>query len=212
MPHPDPTSAAAHAGALPADAYLAPLVASGAARGEVELRMRRIVEESYAFLWRTLRRLGVPDAQVEDAAQSVLCVAARRLADVQLGSERSFLIGAAIRVASDARRSARRRREEPAEDPAAHVAHPGASPEQTAGDQEARRILGEILDGMPDELRVVFVLFELEELPLAEVATLLAIPGGTAASRLRRAREHFEAAARRVQAVQRRMAREGGRT
>jgi RNA polymerase sigma-70 factor (ECF subfamily) len=58
---------------------------------------------------------------------------------------------------------------------------------------------------MPIELRVVFVLFELEEMTTAEIATLLEIPSGTVASRLRRARETFEDHVARVRA--RRMAR-----
>ena len=196
----------------PGAAFLPPAGDAAAAlpRSALEARMRRVVQDNYAFLWRTLRRLGVPEASVEDAAQNVLCVLARRLGEVPPSSERSFLIGTAIRVASDARRGARRRREDPADDPAAHVAHPGPSPEQSARESDARRVLGDILDAMPDELRAVFVLFELEELPLAEVATLLELPGGTAASRLRRAREHFQAAAERFRAVERRMSGEGG--
>jgi RNA polymerase sigma-70 factor (ECF subfamily) len=53
---------------------------------------------------------------------------------------------------------------------------------------------------MPLELRAVFVLFELEQIKVAEIATMLGIPEGTAASRLRRAREHFQDAVRRLEA------------
>ena len=49
-----------------------------------------------------------------------------------------------------------------------------------------------MLDGLTDDLRVSFVLYELEGLSSPEIATLLGIPLGTVASRLRRAREAFE--------------------
>jgi RNA polymerase sigma-70 factor (ECF subfamily) len=61
-------------------------------------------------------------------------------------------------------------------------------------------LLDEVLDAMTMDLRTVFVLFELEELPTAEIARLLEIPVGTAASRLRRAREEFHVLAKRVRA------------
>ncbi|MFT3771354.1 MAG: sigma factor-like helix-turn-helix DNA-binding protein [Minicystis sp.] len=53
---------------------------------------------------------------------------------------------------------------------------------------------------MPLDLRAVFVLFELEQATMAEIAAMLDLPPGTVASRLRRAREHFQAAARRIAA------------
>jgi RNA polymerase sigma-70 factor (ECF subfamily) len=67
---------------------------------------------------------------------------------------------------------------------------------------KARLLLDSILDGMPSDLRTVFVLFELEELATHEIAELLGIPRGTAASRLRRAREDF---AQRLSRVERRL-------
>ncbi len=71
-----------------------------------------------------------------------------------------------------------------------------------------RRALDElqrILDALPEELRAVFVLFEIEELTMAEVALVLGIPAGTAASRLRKARDAFERIVARKRAAARRM-------
>ena len=51
----------------------------------------------------------------------------------------------------------------------------------------------EVLDVMPIDLRTVFVLFELEGMSTVEIAPVLGIPVGTASSRLRRAREEFQA-------------------
>ena len=77
---------------------------------------------------------------------------------------------------------------------------PGPNPEQTTERREARKLLDEILDEMDDDPREVFVLFELEATPRAEIAALLDVPEGTCASRLRRAREQFEASAKRMRA------------
>ena len=56
------------------------------------------------------------------------------------------------------------------------------------------------LDALPDDLRTVFVLFEVEEMASADIAAALDLPLGTVASRLRRAREAFGTAAKRVRA------------
>ncbi len=57
-----------------------------------------------------------------------------------------------------------------------------------------------VLSEMPTELREVFVLFELEELPVSDVAEVLSIPLGTVGSRLRRARDDFHDRVRRMKA------------
>jgi RNA polymerase sigma-70 factor (ECF subfamily) len=65
--------------------------------------------------------------------------------------------------------------------------------------REARRVLDQILDGLSEDLRAVFLLYELEGQTMAEIASILGTPMGTVASRLRRAREEFQTAARRFQ-------------
>jgi RNA polymerase sigma-70 factor (ECF subfamily) len=67
--------------------------------------------------------------------------------------------------------------------------------------KEERALLDRVLDGMPDDLRTVFVLFVLEGTSTPEIAALLGLPSGTVASRLRRAREAFHDIARRIQAL-----------
>src|SRR4051812_8575322 len=74
-------------------------------------RLRAIVDEHYEFLWRSLRRLGVPEAGVEDSAQQVLLVLSQRIDGVALGAEKSFLFATALRVAADARKKLSRARE-----------------------------------------------------------------------------------------------------
>ena len=155
----------------------------------------------YASVWRLLRRFGVHDAQLDDAAQEVFWVAARRLSDIEPGRERAFLYGVALRVASN---DVRRQRDTPcAADLDSLTALPDSrpSPEQALEQRRARELLDAVLARMPLELRTVFVLFELEGMQIRDIAELQAIPLGTAGSRLRRAREEFSAIAKRVRAL-----------
>lgn len=172
-------------------------------------RLRALVEEHLAFLWRSMVRLGVPRADADDAVQQVFLVAARKLPEIEPGRERAFLFGAAFRIANRARRTLHRRREVLEGEPAEQAA-PEPDPEELLDRARARAALDAILDTMPLELRAVFVLFELEQLTISEIAPMLELPPGTAASRLRRAREHFQAAVKRIEA--RRAAPRGDRT
>jgi RNA polymerase sigma-70 factor (ECF subfamily) len=153
-------------------------------------RLRAIVDENFDFIWRLLRRFGLSEDKADDAAQQVFIVAARKLGDIQSGSERSFLFGTALRVASDVRRSASARREIPHSDVGIEL-EGGARPDDLVEQRHARSTLDAILEAMDLDLRTVFVLFEIEELSTPEIAELLGIPHGTVASRLRRAREEF---------------------
>lgn len=166
---------------------------------ERDARLRRIVECHHAFLWRSLRRLGVDEALVDDAAQAVLLVVARRLSEIERGAERSFVFQTALRVASDHRRARARRPPTASLDDASEEPSPDARPDEIVERSQQRAHLDQLLDELDADLRTVFVLFELEELSLTEIAEIVGIPRGTAASRLRRAQETFEAAARRFQ-------------
>jgi RNA polymerase sigma-70 factor (ECF subfamily) len=167
---------------------------------DADVRLRAIVRENYAFLWRSLRRLGVTAADVDDAAQRVLGVLSRRLADVADGSERAFLFQTAFRVAQETRRARRRDRMALDQERVDGEADPAPLADEALASAEARALLDEVLDAMPLDVRAVFVLFELEQLTTSEIAALLAIPPGTVSSRLRRGREEFESIARRVRA------------
>jgi RNA polymerase sigma-70 factor (ECF subfamily) len=169
-------------------------------RGDARARrFRRLVREHFDFVWRTVRRFGVAPADADDAAQEVFLVACRRLDGIVPERERAFLFGTSVRVASTRRRSAARRNEAPEAD-LERVAALELDPEQLAELAAARAVLQRILDGMNDDVRAVFVLAELEELPTHEIAALLAIPAGTVSSRLRSAREAFRSAVARLAA------------
>jgi RNA polymerase sigma-70 factor, ECF subfamily len=156
-----------------------------------------IDEADVLALWRLLRRLGVPNADADDATQEVYLVVAERGAEILPGKERAFVYGIALRVAHS--RLRRRDRSVELDEPSmADEDAPGI--EDLVDQREARKLLDELLEQMPFELRAVFVLFELEELSTVEIADALEIPRGTAASRLRRAREDFQIRVTRLRA------------
>lgn len=168
------------------------LADKGAERQTEAQRVRAMVEIHFDFVWRVLRRLGVPGGDADDAAQQCFLVASRRVREIGATEERAFLFQTAVRVASNANRT-RRRHPEHGDDALTQVADPSQGVEERLDRQRARALLDEVLDSMPEALRATFVLFELEGFTTPEVASLQSIPLGTAASRIRRAREHFDA-------------------
>jgi RNA polymerase sigma-70 factor (ECF subfamily) len=161
-------------------------------------RISRLFVDHFDLVWRTVRRLGVPPAAIDDAAQEVFVIAARKLDAIEAGKEKAFLYGTSIRVAADARRAHARR--EVASVEADDVGDDRASAGELVDQKRARELLDAIIARMPDDARDVFVLYELEGLTMAEIAGALELPAGTVASRLRRARELFAAAIARHEA------------
>jgi RNA polymerase sigma-70 factor, ECF subfamily len=153
-------------------------------------RVREAFESQYDKIWRLLRRCGVPASGADDATQQVFLIFTERLADVREGSDRAFLFGTALRLASTLRRTAKR---EPPTEHADLEASPLAGTDELADQRRARATLDSLLEKMDGDLRTVFVLYELQQFTSVEIAKMLSIPLGTAASRLRRAREQFRA-------------------
>jgi RNA polymerase sigma-70 factor (ECF subfamily) len=182
----DPSPSASSASA---SASAGPYAADGA-------RVSTLVNAHHAFVWRSIRRLGVVQGDVDDAVQKVFLVASRKLAAIGPEQERSFLFSAAVRIASNARRSQARTRHDGVDDLDAYESA-AASPEASTADRE---LLDRLLEPLPLEIRSVFILFELEQLTTQEIGELLEIPTGTAASRLRRARELVDEAISRLNA------------
>lgn len=165
-----------------------------------EARVGAMFDAHYDAIWRTVKRLGVPDADADDAAQRVFVVAARRLDTILHGHEGRYLYGVAVRVASEMRRRAPSRRIAGGEEVLAAIPDDAVGPEEALLESEARDALDAALDGMADDLRTVLVLVEIEGMAIVDLAEILEVPVGTATSRLRRAREEFSASARRVRA------------
>jgi RNA polymerase sigma-70 factor (ECF subfamily) len=188
-------------GSLSAHAAISKTASLGAAQAvDAHARLSVLAREHFSFIWRSLRRLGVAELLVDDAAQQVFEVAARRVSDLEPGRERAFLFKTALLVATEARRTAARARAE-AGSPELELLHdPAPSPEESALSRENRLLLDRALAALGLEERTVFVLYEIEELSLHEIAELVSIPRGTVASRLRRAREAFHGAVKRLRA------------
>jgi RNA polymerase sigma-70 factor (ECF subfamily) len=173
--------------------------AEWAAPAAADARLRAMVDRHFDPVWRTLRRLGVLPTELDDCAQQVFVIASRKLASIEQGRERGFLLRAAVNVAAHACRSRRRRREVPEpEEEGGYPADPALGPDEIIDRKRLLVLLDEILAALPEDLRAVLVLYEIEELSTQEIAALLELPAGTVASRLRRAREAFARVAARV--------------
>jgi RNA polymerase sigma-70 factor (ECF subfamily) len=157
------------------------------------LSIDSLVAQHYGFIWRVLRGLGLSRADAEDATQQVFMIAARKLDDIDPDHSRSFVYGTALRVANNARRGLRRRREvlggETSDEPEPEC----RGPEKMAELVQARQLLAKVLGQLDENHRRVIVLAEIEQLAVPEIAALEGLPVGTAASRLRVAREKFRA-------------------
>jgi RNA polymerase sigma-70 factor (ECF subfamily) len=152
-----------------------------------------VYEAYFDFVWRSLRRLGVPDAQLDDAAQDVFVVGSRRLPEFEARSTlKTWLFGIVLRVVSTLRRTERRKPTEPlAGEP---VDGRTAAPEELTESAEAARLVRELLTELDEDRRAVFVLAELEEMTAPEISVALSVNLNTVYSRLRAARRDFDAA------------------
>jgi len=175
-------------------------------RAELELedeeRIREAVNRHLGRVWRVLRRAGLAAADAEDAAQDVFWVLAQRILDVPPNAEFSFLLGTALRVAADRRRTVWNRSvTEPLD-----ASWPSEEPRQdeVLGLREQLGFVDRALAALGADERAVFVLVEIEELTREQAAEILAIPPGTVATRLRRARDEFRRAIVRVERESRR--------
>jgi RNA polymerase sigma-70 factor (ECF subfamily) len=166
-----------------------------AADGAPALRLKPHV----ATLWRIVARMGVPAHQVEDVLQEAFITAARRGADIERGRERAFLIATATRLCANYRQRAHVRREVSQGELLERCASGEPDAEGLLMRKRLREQLDRALACLSDEQRVVFVLYELEGLSVPEIADLLSLPLGTAASRLGRARSKFAEAVARVE-------------
>src|SRR5688500_17423815 len=159
-------------------------------------RLDKVFRTPHELVWRTLRRLGLGPEQAADAAQQAFLIATERVGDIRAGSERAFLFGTAIRLARTAYRSGQRFQ---LEDDMDRRADAGSRLEDVVDRRRAAALADRVLAQLGPSLLTVFVLFEIEGLSTPEIAELIGVPLGTAASRLRRAREAFRVAAARME-------------
>jgi RNA polymerase sigma-70 factor (ECF subfamily) len=155
-----------------------------------------IYSERVEFVWLTLQRLGVRDADLEDLAHDVFLIAHRKLRSYD-GTSRvtTWLFGICLRVAANYRRRAHVRLERPMGSAESYEGpSEGSGPEELFRQREARARLAAVLDALDLTKRAVFVMFEIEGLSCAEIATAMGVPLGTVYSRLHAARRAFAAA------------------
>jgi RNA polymerase sigma-70 factor (ECF subfamily) len=144
--------------------------------------------QEFDYLCRTLRRLGVHQADVEDLVHEVFLVLQRKWEDYDPSRpSRPYLFGIAFRVASAHHR--RRIREVPSD--ALEVEDQGPLPDQSLQAKQARAIVLRALERLPLARRAVFIMHDLDEVPMRDIAAVLSIPVFTAYSRLRKARKEF---------------------
>ncbi len=164
----------------------------------------QLYREHFPFVWKSLRRLGVREADTADAAQEVFLVVYRKLDGFEGRSQlTTWLFGICLRVARDRQRLAHNRREVGADDDLIERAAGSTDTGDEVEQRQAAALLERILDSLDFDQRTVFVLFEVEGMKGDEIAALLEIPAGTVSSRLRLAREAFQRAVSRLQARER---------
>lgn len=156
-----------------------------------------IYEAEFENLWRSLRRLGVPEPQLEDAVQEVFLVAHLRLHTFDRSRPlRPWLFGIAVRVVAEMRR--RRRRDRP-QGPAAEalVLEALVGPEEALSARQAQALVDEALGVLDFDQRTVMVMHDLECLSAPTIAEALSLSVNTVYSRLRIARGKVTAFLRR---------------
>ncbi len=164
--------------------------------GTEAMELKQLFVTHAPFAWRVLRRFGVAESDLPDACQDAFIVVHRKLGEFEgRSSVRTWLYRICARVASDYRKRAHRRYET---EPLIHEPAVGDDALRTAELAQLCALLERTLEGLDDDKRQVFVLYELEELPMAQIAELLGCPIKTAFSRLYVARERVNAALRRA--------------
>jgi RNA polymerase sigma-70 factor (ECF subfamily) len=148
-----------------------------------------IFNREYAFVWRSLRHLGVALAELDDAAQDVFVVVFRRWKDYDDSRDvRGWLWGIAQRVARGRRRGADRHRRKLA---LVRFDDVDRRFEQSVERGDAADFVADFLSRLSSELRDVFVLVDIEGLTAPEVAHALGLNLNTVYSRVRVGRQRF---------------------
>ena len=168
--------------------------ADDGAGGSNQPTFKEAYRTHFRFVWRSLGRLGVREADLMDVTQNVFVIVHRQLPGFEGRSKlTTWLFSICRLVAKDYLRSAPIRREVLVDirDLSLRAATTD-SPLRRLDSNDLGRMLEVILDRLPEKLRIVFVLFELDEMSGEDIAQLLEVPVGTVRSRLRLAREAFQ--------------------
>jgi RNA polymerase sigma-70 factor (ECF subfamily) len=160
-----------------------------------------VYDQYFAFVWSSARHLGVDPGAMDDVVQEAFIVIYSRLHTLkQPEALRSWIYGVVRRTVSDHRRSKRVRDANASEAPSGELESNQPTPAEVVEKNSELELLGYLLAQLDEPKREVFTLVELEEMTVPEVAEALEIPLNTAYSRLRAARQAFEAALARHEA------------
>ncbi|HSO32354.1 MAG TPA: sigma-70 family RNA polymerase sigma factor [Labilithrix sp.] len=153
------------------------------ARPLVDPSFTQLFEEHFGFVCRSLQRLGVREADMEDIAQELFLAVHRALPESDRTRPiRPWLFGFAVRYASNYRRLSWHRGRELDDVPVSPKLHDKLAAKRT--------VIG-ALERLDFDKRVVLVMHDLEEFTAPEIAEQLGIPLNTVYSRVRLAREAF---------------------
>jgi RNA polymerase sigma-70 factor (ECF subfamily) len=174
---------------------------------------REVYDEHVAFVWRSLRRLGVREAHLKDAMQDVFIIVHRKLPSfVERAHFTTWLFRICHGVARDYRRRAYMRREVPGDAVLEAAVTPGDEPIQALEHADDLALFEAALGTLDIDQRAVFMLFEIENMTGDAISAALQIPLGTVYSRLRLARQAFRRAVLRHAARRASGLRSGGAT
>lgn len=160
-----------------------------------------VYEANVDFLWRAARGMGVDESAVDDVLQDVFVVVHRRLSEFEgRATIRTWLMRILVHVVSEHRRRYRRkqRAHDPLDEETLEVRQ--STPESETARSEAVLLLESILASMQEDQRIVFVLAEIEEIPVPEIAAALEVNVNTVYSRLRLARREYQRQIARIRA------------
>jgi RNA polymerase sigma-70 factor (ECF subfamily) len=160
-------------------------------RGE---RFHALYRAHFDFVFRNLRRLGVPSAQIDDALQDVFLVALKHIDKYADGTHgKAWLFAIALRVARNYRRSQARKDSglAPLRESGAFTRASEPDPFEHAAKAQAARLLHAFLDGIDEDKRSVFIMTELEQMSAPEIAQALDVNLNTVYARIRAARREF---------------------
>jgi RNA polymerase sigma-70 factor (ECF subfamily) len=190
----------------PRAATVAGMSASAPSTTDAELpKIQDLYREHFAFVWRTLRRLGVAPPSLDDAVQDVFLVVHRRLADFERGaSPKPWLFGIAVRVAQQHRRSQWRQHRSLGFAEQVHGTEQ-LDPYRAAALAESAGTVQRFLAALDEDKRNVFILADLEQMSGQEIAHALNVNLNTVYARLRAARKLLISTLQRERARERRM-------
>ena len=169
---------------------LKPTETGGATQAPTAVEFDGFYRAHFDFVWRSLRRLGVQQFALDDAAQEVFVVVYRRFSDFRPGSSaKAWLFAIAQRVASDQRRSARRKTNNLV--PLSEHVSASATPFEGAMQREAQDLVLEFLGTIDEDRRTAFILSDLEQMTAPEIARIVHVNINTVYYRVASARRAF---------------------